>query len=276
MKRLVWKIVLAASLVLMVVASVNIVILSREYQKGINTYEKLGEYVTVAETSAEAVAETSNETAQEPSETTEQEPEESKIEVALDIDVDALSKINEDFVGWIYYEPLELSYPIVRGTDNDYYTHYTFENEKNSSGAIFLDFLNKPDFSHFNTIIYGHNMRNGTMFGSLKKLLNDNTIVEEDPYLYVFTEDQVMMYEIFALYVTKDSSHTYDLTQTAEEQQQYVEYIKETADYYRELPELETPLAEGTKLVTLSTCHGKHGSGNRTVVHAVLIAQEDR
>lgn len=276
MKRLVWKIVLAASLVLMVVASVNIVILSREYQKGINTYEKLGEYVTVAETSAEAVAETSDETAQEPSETTEQEPEESKIEVALDIDVDALSKINEDFVGWIYYEPLELSYPIVRGTDNDYYTHYTYENEKNSSGAIFLDFLNKPDFSHFNTIIYGHNMRNGTMFGSLKKLLNDNTIVEEDPYLYVFTEDQVMMYEIFALYVTKDSSHTYDLTQTAEEQQQYVEYIKETADYYRELPELETPLAEGTKLVTLSTCHGKHGSGNRTVVHAVLIAQEDR
>lgn len=276
MKRLVWKIVLAASLVLMVVASVNIVILSREYQKGINTYEKLGEYVTVAETSAEAVAETSDETAQEPSETTEQEPEESKIEVALDIDVDALSKINEDFVGWIYYEPLELSYPIVRGTDNDYYTHYTFENEKNSSGAIFLDFLNKPDFSHFNTIIYGHNMRNGTMFGSLKKLLNDNTIVEEDPYLYVFTKDQVMMYEIFALYVTKDSSHTYDLTQTAEEQQQYVEYIKETADYYRELPELETPLVEGTKLVTLSTCHGKHGSGNRTVVHAVLIAQEDR
>lgn len=276
MKRLVWKIVLAASLVLMVVASVNIVILSREYQEGINTYEKLGEYVTVAETSAEEVAETSDETAQEPSETTEQEPEESKIEVALDIDVDALSKINEDFVGWIYYEPLELSYPIVRGTDNDYYTHYTFENEKNSSGAIFLDFLNKPDFSHFNTIIYGHNMRNGTMFGSLKKLLNDNTIVEEDPYLYVFTEDQVMMYEIFALYVTKDSSHTYDLTQTAEEQQQYVEYIKETADYYRELPELETPLAEGTKLVTLSTCHGKHGSGNRTVVHAVLIAQEDR
>lgn len=276
MKRLVWKIVLAASLVLMVVASVNIVILSREYQKGINTYEKLGEYVTVAETSAETVVETSDETAQEPSETTEQEPEESKIEVALDIDVDALSKINEDFVGWIYYEPLELSYPIVRGTDNDYYTHYTFENEKNSSGAIFLDFLNKPDFSHFNTIIYGHNMRNGTMFGSLKKLLNDNTIVEEDPYLYVFTEDQVMMYEIFALYVTKDSSHTYDLTQTAEEQQQYVEYIKETADYYRELPELETPLAEKTKLVTLSTCHGKHGSGNRTVVHAVLIAQEDR
>lgn len=274
MKRLVWKIVLAASLVLMVVATVNIVILSREYQKGINTYEKLGEYVNVAETSAEAVTETSDETAQEPAE--QEAAEESKIEVAFDIDVDALSKINEDFVGWIYYEPLELSYPIVRGTDNDYYTHYTFENEKNSSGAIFLDFLNKPDFSHFNTIIYGHNMRNGTMFGSLKKLLNDNTIVEEDPYLYVFTKDQVMMYEIFALYVTKDSSHTYDLTQTAEEQQQYVEYIKETADYYRELPELQTPLTEGTKLVTLSTCHGKHGSGNRTVVHAVLIAQEDR
>lgn len=53
-----------------------------------------------------------------------------QIAVDLDIDYDALTKINSDFVGWIYYAPLELSYPIVRGIDNDYYTHYTFENEK--------------------------------------------------------------------------------------------------------------------------------------------------
>ena len=138
-----------------------------------------------------------------------------------------------------------------------------------------MDFLNKPDFSHFNTIIYGHNMRNGTMFGSLKKLLNDPSIIEEDPYIYIFTRDKIMMYEICAAYITNDSSHTYDLTQTAEEQTAYVKYIRDTADYYRNDTILEELLTEDTKLITLSTCHGLHSS-NRTVIHGVLVASKDR
>ncbi len=276
MKKLIWKIVLAASLLLMVVAATNIVLLSREYQKGINTYENLEKYATVTQDSVEAAQEIKD-TAD--SESTEEVVEEiiegPQIAVNLDIDYDTLTKINEDFVGWIYYAPLELSYPIVRGIDNDYYTHYTFENVKNSSGAIFMDFLNKPDFSHFNTIIYGHNMRNGTMFGSLKKLLNDPSIIEEDPYIYIFTRDKVMMYEICAAYITNDSSHTYDLTQTTEEQTDYVEYIRDAADYYRNDTILDKLPTEDTQLITLSTCHGLH-TNNRTVIHGVLVASKDR
>lgn len=272
MKKLIWKIVLAASLLLMVVAITNIVLLSRDYQKGVNTYTDLEKYATVTQDSVQA--------AQEIMDITNggnivEITEEPQIAVDLDIDYDALTKINSDFVGWIYYAPLELSYPIVRGIDNDYYTHYTFENVKNSSGAIFMDFLNKPDFSHFNTIIYGHNMRNGTMFGSLKKLLNDPSIIEEDPYIYIFTKDKVMMYEICAAYITNASSHTYDLTQTVEEQADYVEYIRDVATYYRDDTMLEESLTEDTKLITLSTCHGLHTS-NRTVIHGVLIASKDR
>ncbi len=276
MKKLIWKIILAASLLLMVVAATNIVLLSREYQKGINTYENLEKYATVTQDSVEAAQEIKD-TAD--SESTEEVVEEiiegPQIAVNLDIDYDTLTKINEDFVGWIYYAPLELSYPIVRGIDNDYYTHYTFENVKNSSGAIFMDFLNKPDFSHFNTIIYGHNMRNGTMFGSLKKLLNDPSIIEEDPYIYIFTRDKVMMYEICAAYITNDSSHTYDLTQTTEEQTDYVEYIRDAADYYRNDTILDKLPTEDTQLITLSTCHGLH-TNNRTVIHGVLVASKDR
>lgn len=276
MKKLIWKIILAASLLLMVVAATNIVLLSREYQKGINTYENLEKYATVTQDSVE-VAQEIKDTAD--SESTEEVVEEiiegPQIAVNLDIDYDTLTKINEDFVGWIYYAPLELSYPIVRGIDNDYYTHYTFENVKNSSGAIFMDFLNKPDFSHFNTIIYGHNMRNGTMFGSLKKLLNDPSIIEEDPYIYIFTRDKVMMYEICAAYITNDSSHTYDLTQTTEEQTDYVEYIRDAADYYRNDTILDKLPTEDTQLITLSTCHGLH-TNNRTVIHGVLVASKDR
>ena len=276
MKKLILKIILAASLLLMVVSATNIVLLSREYQKGINTYTNLEKYATVTQNSDKAAQESQDTADSENTEEVAEEIiEEPQIAVDLDIDYDALTEINSDFVGWIYYAPLELSYPIVRGTDNDYYTHYTFENDKNSSGAIFMDFLNKPDFSHFNTIIYGHNMRNGTMFGSLKKLLNDPSIIEEDPYIYIFTRDKIMMYEICAAYITNDSSHTYDLTQTAEEQTAYVKYISDTADYYRNDTILEELLTEDTKLITLSTCHGLHSS-NRTVIHGVLVASKDR
>ena len=272
MKKLILKIVLAASLLLMVVAVINIVLLSRDYQKGINTYAYLEQYATVTQDSVQAAQEIMDIT---DSGNITEATEEPQITVDLDIDYNALTKINSDFVGWIYYAPLELSYPIVRGIDNDYYTHYTFENEKNSSGAIFMDFLNKPDFSHFNTIIYGHNMRNGTMFGSLKKLLNDPSIAEKDPYIYIFTKDKIMMYEICAAYITNDSSHTYDLTQTMEEQADYVEYIRDAATYYRNGTILEEPPTEDTKLITLSTCHGLHTS-SRTVIHGVLIASKDR
>lgn len=276
MKKLIWKIVLAASLLLMVVAAANIVLLSREYQKGINTYANLEKYATVTQDSIQAAQEIKDAADSENTEEVVEEVIEGpQIAVDLDIDYDALTKINGDFVGWIYYAPLELSYPIVRGIDNEYYTRYTFENEKNSSGAIFMDFLNKPDFSHFNTIIYGHNMRNGTMFGCLKELLNDPSIIEEDPYIYIFTKDKIMMYEICAAYITNASSHTYDLTQTAEERTDYVEYIQDVATNYRNGTMLEEPLTEDTKLITLSTCHGLHTS-NRTVIHGVLIASKDR
>ena len=276
MKKLIWKIVLAASLLLMVIAATNIALLIREYQKGINTYANLEKYATVTQDSVKAAQEI-NGTADNGNteEAVEEVIEGPQIAVDLDIDYDALTKINGDFVGWIYYAPLELSYPIVRGIDNDYYTHYTFENVRNSSGAIFMDFLNKPDFSHFNTIIYGHNMRIGTMFGSLKKLLNDPSIIKEDPYIYIFTKEKVMMYEICAAYITNDSSHTYDLTQTAEEQADYVKYIRNAAAYYWNDPMLEESLNEDTRLITLSTCHGLH-SNNRTVIHGVLVASKDR
>lgn len=258
MNSKIWKIVLAISLVVMVISGINIIRLSREYQKGINEYAQLEQYVSIQE-----------ETEGEGTEV-EGEKKDSKIPVSIEVDQEKLLAINEDFTGWLYYEPLKINYPVVRGNDNDYYTHYTFENEKNNSGAIFMDFLNKPDFSNYNTIIYGHNMRNGTMFGSLKKLLSDDTILEENPYFYIFTEDKVYMYEIFAVYITNANSQTYDLIDDEETQEDYLTYISETASW---LSEKEVTAQD--KIVTLSTCHGLH-SNNRTVVHGVLIACEDR
>lgn len=263
MSNKIWKVILLASLILIVVASVNIFKLGKEYQKGINEYKELENYVTVVEAPEEEPEkeEVIRET---------EEVKESVIPVNIEVDFLALKSINNDLVGWLYYEPLEINYPIVRGDDNEYYTHYTFENEKNASGAIFMDCLNKPDMSSYNTIIYGHNMRNGTMFGSLKKLLSDYTIIEENPYYYVFTEEKAYMYEITSVYITNQASDTYNLVNNETEQQEYIDYIKSSSTWY-----WEKELKNTDKIVTLSTCHGLH-SNNRTVVHGVLIAEEDR
>lgn len=262
MRKNIYRIILAISLILIVVAAVNIVILSREYRAGINEYKALEKYVEVVDNTKPVQKEEVEEV--------QEVVKESVIPVSLQIDYAQLKSINEDFVGWLYYEPLELSYPIVRGNDNEYYTHYTFEKENNSSGAIFLDFLNRPNFQDFNTIVYGHNMRNGTMFGSLKKLLNDNSIIEENPYFYIFTEDKAFMYEIASVYITNSESKTYDLIETEEDQSNYIEYIKSVSTWT-----WGKDIVPQDKIVTLSTCHGLH-STNRTVVHGVLIASEDR
>ena len=260
MKNKLWLIVLIVSLAAVVVSGINVFRLSREYQKGINEYQQLESYASVKEEAP----------VQEVSTEAEETEEESLIPVSVDIQYDELKKINEDFAGWLYYEPLDISYPIVRGNDNDYYTHYTFEGEKNSSGAIFMDFLNKTDCSDYNTIVYGHNMRNGTMFGSLKKMLNDSSIQEENPDFYVFTEDKAYMYEIFAVYLTQADSRTYDLIRNEEEQQGFLDYVDETATWRS-----DKVVSASDKVMTLSTCHGLH-SNNRTIILGVLVASEDR
>ena len=260
MSNKIWGVILVISLALVGVSAFNVISIYGEYKKGIDEYAELEEYVTVEE-------------AAEPEVVQEEEQEEVKeyqIPLKVDVRYEVLESINDDFVSWIYYEPLEISYPVVRGNDNDYYTEVTFEGTENTSGAIFMDFLNKPDFSNYNTIIYGHNMRNGTMFGSLKKLLSDEEIVKSDPYFYVFTEDKSFMYEIFAVYITGAGSQTYDLIIDEEGQKEYLEYIDKAATYRS-----EKEVKASDRVVTLSTCYGLH-SKNRTVVHGVLIAEEER
>lgn len=269
MKKNIWKIVFAASLVLIVVASINIFILARQYQAGINTYQNLEKYVEVIEV-PEIPEVQDAQPAEEDTESEEVVSTGPKIPIRLNLDYDSLTAINDEFVCWLYYAPLDINYPVVRGTDNDYYLHYTFENERVPAGAIFMEFLNKPDMTNYNTIIYGHNMRNGTMFGSLDDLLRDNSIISQNPYFYIFTKEKSYMYEIFSVYITDASSDTYNLIRTEEEQAEHIEYIKSVSTYYA-----GREVYPSDKITTLSTCYGVQGD-NRTVVQGVLVAEEDR
>ena len=153
-----------------------------EYQQGEEAYEELEDFV---EQPQDATKDSDGQT--------EKEPDKEKFRV----DFDGLKAVNPDVVAWIVIPGLDISYPVVQGEDNAYYLQHLFTRETNSSGSIFVDFHNRPDFMDQNTIIYGHNMKNGSMFGSLKRYW-DNEYYREHSSFYLYTAEG----EIFLCHIT--------------------------------------------------------------------------
>ncbi len=171
--------------------------------------------------------------------------------MANPIDFDELKSVNEDIVGWLRIRALDISYPVVQGEDNDFYLHRTFEKTDNFAGCLFLNYLNKPDLTDQNTIVYGHNMRNGSMFGKLKQFREEGKF-EKSKFFWIFTPNFIYQYRIFAATVVNKTGLTY---QTGFMDDQFDEFI----NYAFENSEIEAGDVEVTKedrIVTLSTCTG--------------------
>ena len=187
----------------------------------------------------------------------------------LDIDFKELESINSDVVGWLYMEALpDISYPIVQGTDNEYYLHHTYKKESVFAGSIFTDCKNSKDFSDQNTIVYGHNMKNGSMFGSLKNYKKQET-VDTSPYFWIITPDEAYKYKIFAIYTASVDGDTYTLIKgPGKETIEYGESMIKKS----ELQMGEFNFKETDKIITLSTCTGD--SSTRFVVQGVRVYPE--
>ena len=106
----------------------------------------------------------------------------------IDVNFGALNAMNANVVGWLYCEGTPINYPVVQSTDNSYYLNRLYDNQSNSAGAIFMDAQNAPDLSDVNTIIYGHNMKNGSMFASLQNY-DEQWYYGEHPVMYYLTKD---------------------------------------------------------------------------------------
>lgn len=127
--------------------------------------------------------------------------EEMDSEIAFpQVDFAGLRSVNEQVVGWIYDDASVINYPIVQATDNDYYLHRLFNGESNPSGAIFLDCRNQSDFSDSHCIIYGHHMKDGSMFAALSNYKSQE-YYEEHPRMLLLTPNGNYTIEIFAGYV---------------------------------------------------------------------------
>ena len=178
MRQMGEKIILVLCIVVFGIAAMNLVEIGKEYYDGQKEYEELKEY-----------------TEEEPN-GQQDDPAESKAEEKT-IDFAELRKINEDIVAWIQIPGIGVDYPVVQGEDNEYYLHHTFQKEANKAGSIFLDYRNRADFTEQRVIIYGHNMKDGSMFSNLKKY-QDNAFRKEFGIAYLYLPEKTLQLEIVA------------------------------------------------------------------------------
>ena len=245
-----------------------------KYRVGLQAYEAIGSHVTIIE-DAELPAE-------QPS--PEAETGDSFWYPLLDINFSALAEINPDFVGWIYIPALKdypvgnPGYPIAHSKDNEEYLGITFDGVANGAGAIFLDKVASPDFTDKNTFVFGHNMRNFSMFGSLKVFSREEGLCASNPYIYIYTTDEVLKYEIFSYYVVsrKDEvaySDVGDPSLYAEgseivDYKTYVDHAKAGTVY----DSSHIDFSGEPDILTLSTCYGT-GHTENFIVHAIRLGR---
>lgn len=180
------------------------------------------------------------------------------------IDFSELQQVNEDIAGWLRIRALDISYPVVQGEDNDYYLHRTFEKEDNFAGCLFVNCDNDRDFTDQNTIIYGHNMKNGSMFGKLKQFREEETY-NKSKYFWMFTPDLIFQYRIFSAMVVNKTGLAY---QTFYSDEDFNEWINKAFEG-SEVEDSGIQVTSDDHVVTLSTCTGDDST--RFVVMGKLV-----
>ena len=191
-------------------------------------------------------------------------------EKIAEYDFDKLKEINTDIVGFIEVDNTNISYPVVKSSDNRYYLNHSYKKEKNNIGSIFLDYRNDLDNLSKNNIIYGHGRLDNTMFGSLNNLLNSSNLdSKESYYITLSTPNSIMTFKIFSVYtIPKESYYIKTYFSSNKYFKEFLETIMKRSIY-----NFNTDVNTNDKILTLSTC--KDNFGKRVVVHAKLLKKEE-
>lgn len=206
--------------------------ISSEYHMGKSSYEELKQYVIEPSTDNESGK--------------AEQPDTTPIQPVIDFE--ALSAVNSDVIAWIRLDDSVIDYPVVQHDDNDYYLNHLFGNQYNSSGAIFLDYRNHTDFSDKNSVIYGHHMKNGSMFSDITKYKNQS-FYDEHPAFALYTPTANYEIEIFAGYVADVQDSAWNIAFDDADFSEWVdERIQKSAFHSNVKPSADD------KIVTLSTC----------------------
>ena len=235
------SVLVVIAVIFMIICGCRLIWLILRYQEADNLYADIGEEILLPEL---------------PSEDDKNPREENEVKQAVDFQ--KLLSIKEEVVAWISIPALELEYPVTQGEDNEYYLHYAYNKEPNFAGSIFLNFRNHADFQDQNTILYGHNMLNGSMFGSLKHL-----DVSTHPKIIVYTPESVLEYEAVDNRIISVSEKEY--YQTSFQGEDFLAVLQGLS------PEISE--ADGERILTLSTCNGN--SAQRRIMRCRLIEESN-
>lgn len=178
------------------------------------------------------------------------------------LDFEPLKKENEEVVAWIRIDGTEINYPVVQGKDNEFYLSHLYNKKYNISGSIFGDYRNDSNFASDNLVLYGHNLRNGSMFGSLKKY-QDLSYLENHKYIWLITPKASYQYEVFATYEFHALKDHYAFNfQNENSYEKYLEDIQKKA-----ISKSNLEVSAKDHILTLSTC-SENGSSKRLIVVA--------
>ena len=188
----------------------------------------------------------------------------------IDVDFSELKQLNSDTVGWIKVEGTIINYPFVQSNDNNYYLRRSYDRTYNTGGWIFLDYRNNINNLSKNTVIYGHDRKDDSMFGSLSNIYTKKWQQDKNNHIIkISTPNENTMWQIFSIYhlpVTNDYIKTN--FKNDNEFQNFIDMISN-----RTMFDFDTKATVEDKILTLSTCYGSAGK-ERTVVHAKLIKKE--
>ena len=188
----------------------------------------------------------------------------------VSVDLESLQEINPDIIGWIYFENEDISYPVLYSGDNDTYLRANYMREYANGGSIFMDGSNEPDFGDRHTLIYGHNMKDLSMFGKLRYYKTNEDYYENHRYFQIVTKEAAYRYEIFACKDIAADSDIYTIYK--QDAQGLFEFAKDklaTGSYVSG----GIYVAYDDYVITLSTCTENDG---RFVVSAVRVDTHER
>lgn len=227
-----------------IVSLVMLLSMTAEYTEGAQSYEELNQYITM------------------PSEDPEYPvSSDSEAEACPVVDFDALRAINPDIVAWLICEDTLINYPVVQGRDNDYYLKHLFDGTRNNAGCLFVDSSNEPDFVDHNTVIYGHHMKDNSMFSVLTEY-KTQSFYEEHPQMILLTPEGNYTIDLFAGYVTDVNADSWKLWFSSNAE--FEEWLRETRPKSTFMSDVEASTSD--RFVTLSTCSYEFDNARYVVV----------
>ena len=181
------------------------------------------------------------------------------------VDFESLKQKNSDTVAWLKVENTNIEFPIVQANNNSYYLTHNFDKKYNVAGWIFADYKNKLDGTDRNIVVYGHNMRNNSMFGSLKDVITEEWYNnEENKYITFVTENDYQTYQVFSVYQIKTEDY---YIQTEFKSNEFTEFIDTITK--RSKKNFGINVSKEDTILTLSTC--SNNNKYRVVLHSVRV-----